>query len=763
MENKRKILIVDDCLEDRQAYCRYLSQDEKYNYVFAEQENGEEGLEACQQIEPDIILLDYMLPDMDGLEFLQELKEYCNDSKPPVVMLTGEGSERVAVQAMKYGVEDYLVKGDTTAETLRLAVRNVVEKAILRQELEASKQRFFTSIENMLDCFGIYICIRDNSGKITGFHSEYLNAAASENSLIGLQKQSSFQEKELFEQYCQVVETGVALSTEVLCFSNENNQRNVNQAFDIRISKLEDGLVATWRDITKRKQSEQVLKESQNLIQHIADTTPDIIYLYDLEEKRNIYINHQIKRRLGYLPLAIKKMGKDVLEKLVHPEDLRRLREHHKKCESAKDGEILSFEYRMRDKAGEFHWFSSRDTVFNRASDGKPRQLLGVVREITAQKHSESALRESEARFRHIFESNMLGVMFWKTNGKIVDANTHFLEIIGYSRKDLQAGLIDWDELTPPDWKDVDRKMIEQIKKKRVCNPAEKEYFRKDGSRVPIVLGSSLLENSTNTGVSFVLDITERKQIEKERAQLLISEREARKQAESANSAKDEFVAMVSHDLRSPLNAILGWLEILRRNIDNLETRNQAIEIIERSARTQDILIQDLLDISRIVQGNIELKISPVNLQSIVKEEIDSIYPVAIAKNIQLESELDSTIKTTMGDANRLQQILGNLLSNAIKFTPESGNIKVCLQQVQNIAQIIVSDTGKGISSELLPYIFERFRQGNDIETKQKGLGLGLAIAYHLVRLHNGTIKAESAGEGKGTTFVVSLPLYSEQ
>ncbi|MEM6401108.1 MAG: PAS domain-containing sensor histidine kinase [Cyanobacteria bacterium P01_D01_bin.116] len=317
--------------------------------------------------------------------------------------------------------------------------------------------------------------------------------------------------------------------------------------------------------------------------------------------------------------------------------------------------------------------------------------------------------------------------------------------------------------LTPPDWKDVDRKMIEQIKKKRVCNPVEKEYFRKDGSRVPIVLGSFLLENSTNTGVSFVLDITGRKQIEKERAQLLISEREARKQAEAANSAKDEFVAVVSHDLRSPLNAILGWLEILRRNIDNLEMRNQAIEIIERSARTQDILIQDLLDISRITQNTIELKISPVNLQSIVKEEIDSIYPIAIAKNIQLESEIDSTINTTMGDANRLQQIFGNLLSNAIKFTPESGNIKVCLQQVKNIAQIIVSDTGKGISSELLPYIFERFRQANDIETKQKGLGLGLAIAYHLVKLHNGTIKANSAGEGKGTTFVVSLPLYSEQ
>ena len=763
MQNKLKILIVDDCLEDRQAYCRYLSQDEKYNYIFIEQEYGEDGLEACKQAEPDILLLDYMLPDMDGLEFLQELKADRNGSEPSVVMLTGEGSEKVAVQAMKYGVEDYLVKGDTTAETLRLVVRNVIEKSILQQELEASKQRFFTSVENMLDCFGIYICIRDNSGKIIGFHGEYLNAAANENSLIGLQKQSTLQEKELFEQYCQVVETGIPVSTEVLCFSYENSEKRVSQAFDIRISKLEDGLVATWRDITKRKQSEKILQESQHLIQQIADTTPDILYLYDLKEKRNIYINRHVKRLLGYLPLAIKKMKESFLENLIHPDDLQGLKEHHEKFESANDGEILSFEYRMRDKKGEYHWFSSRDTVFSRLNDGKPRQLLGVVREITTQKQSESALKKSEAHFRHIFESNMLGVMFWESDGEIVDANTRFLEIIGYSREDLQAGLIHWDELTPPEWEDVDRQLIEQIKRNRVCNPVEKEYFRKDGSRVPIVLGGSLLENSTKTGVSFVLDITERKQIEKERAQLLVSEREARKQAEAANLAKDEFVAMVSHDLRSPLNAVLGWLEILRRNIDDLETRNQAIEIIERSAKTQDILIQDLLDISRIVQGTIELKISPVNLQSIIKGMIDSVYPIAIAKNIQLESEIDSTISTTMGDANRLGQVFGNLLSNAIKFTPESGNIKVCLQQVENIAQITVKDTGKGISRELLPYIFERFHQGKDIETKQKGLGLGLAIARHLVKLHNGTIKAESAGEGEGATFIVSLPLYSYQ
>ncbi|WP_414623976.1 PAS domain S-box protein [Calothrix sp. CCY 0018] len=759
MQNQRTILIIDDCLEDRHTYRRYLQKDEKYNYTFLEKQNGEEALEACKQVQPDVILLDYMLPDMDGLEFLQELKPYCNSSKPPVVMLTGKGSEKVAVQAMKYGVEDYLVKADTTPETLRLAVRNVMEKTVLQQELNASKRRFFASVENMLDCFGVYICISDDFGNITGFHGEYLNAAGCENKLIGLEKFGNELERELFEQYCQVVETGKPLSREVLCFTNNNNEQILSKAYDIRISKLEDGFVATWRDITKRKQSEQALQQSQRLIQQIADTTPDILYLFDLKEQRNIYINCQIEQRLGYSPQQIQEMKVDLVKNLIHPDDLQPLKDYHEKFKSVDDGEILSFEYRMRDCQGKLHWFSSRDTVFLRSSDGKPCQLLGVLREITAQKQSEENLRESEACFRRIFESDMLGIMFWETNGKIVDANTRFLEIIGYSREDLQAGLIRWDELTPEEWQNVDREAIEQIRNNQVCHPFEKEYIRKDGSRVPIVLGASLSENNSDIGVSFILDITKRKRIEKERAQLLISEREAREEAEAANQAKDDFVAMVSHDLRSPLNAILGWSQILHKNADNEVTRNRAIEIIERNAKTQDNLIKDLLDISRIVQGKLELQISSVNLQSIVKEAIESAYPIAIAKNIHLESQLDSTINNIMGDANRLQQVLSNLLSNAIKFTPESGQIKVDLLHIRNTAQITVSDTGKGISSELLPYIFERFRQGNDNETKQKGLGLGLAIAHHLVELHNGTIIAESAGEGKGATFIVHFPL----
>ncbi|MEA5599017.1 PAS domain S-box protein [Rivularia sp. UHCC 0363] len=759
MQYQYTVLIIDDCLEDRNTYRRYLEVDEKYIYTFLETEYGENGLELCLSTQPDAILLDYMLPDMDGLEFLQELKDCCHGSIPPVVMLTGGGSEAIAVQAMKYGVKDYLVKGDTTAEILRLTVRNTIEKNFLQQELEANKRRFFASVENMLDCFGIYVCIRDDLGKIAKFSSQYLNTAAGENNLIGLQESGTKQEHELFEQYCQVVETGEPLSREVLCFIQNDNEQVLSKAYDIRISKLEDGFVATWRDITQRKQSEQALQESQHLIQQIADTTPDILYLFDLKEKRNIYINRQVTKRLGYFPEQIQEMGVDLVLDLIHPDDLKRLKNHYQQLKSVNDGEILQFEYRMRHHKGEWHWFSSRDTVFTRTEDAQPRQILGVVREITSQKQSEQALRKSEARFRRIFESNMLGIMFWETNGKIADANTRFLEIIGYSRSDLQAGAIRWDNLTPPEWEEVDQEAIEQIRINQVCHPFEKEYLRKDGSRVPILLGASLLEDSGKMGVSFILDITKRKHIEKERTRLLISEREAREQAEAANRAKDEFVSMVSHDLRSPLNAILGWSRILQKNGDNEVMRNRALEIIERNALAQDALIKDLLDVSRMVQGRLELQIDAVKLQSIVTQAIESALPVAIAKNICLEYQLDSRIESILGDANRLQQILGNLLSNAIKFTPELGKIKVCLQQVENTAQIIVSDTGKGIPQELLPLIFERFRQGNDNQNKQKGLGLGLAIALHLVKLHGGTISVESPGEGEGTTFIVNLPL----
>jgi len=230
-------------------------------------------------------------------------------------------------------------------------------------------------------------------------------------------------------------------------------------------------------------------------------------------------------------------------------------------------------------------------------------------------------------------------------------------------------------------------------------------------------------------------------------------------EARHANRAKDEFLAVVSHELRTPLNSILGWAEMLiDRRLDEATT-TKALEVIQRNARLQNKLIDDILDISRIIQNKIHLEMHPVHLVPIIHTTIETVRSQAEAKQITLDLRLDPTVGQVEGDAERLQQIVWNLLSNAIKFTPAGGQVTIELQQIQSVAQITIQDTGQGIHAEFLPYVFDRFRQGNEVTTRaQHGLGLGLAIVRHLVEMHGGSIYATSQGEGQGATFIVQLP-----
>ena len=287
--------------------------------------------------------------------------------------------------------------------------------------------------------------------------------------------------------------------------------------------------------------------------------------------------------------------------------------------------------------------------------------------------------------------------------------------------------------------------------------------------------------------VGVATDITDRKRIEQEQARLLESEQAARTAAETANRVKDEFLATLSHELRSPLNAILGWSQLLRaRKLDEATTAN-ALETIERNAKLQAQLIEDLLDISRIIRGKLRLNIAPLNLKDPIEAAIATMRPAAEAKAIQLQTWLDSDTGVIAGDASRLQQIFWNLLSNAIKFTPAGGHVEVRLEPVKDeptgdsnpqqheiedgisahskpsYAQVIVSDNGQGISPEFLPYVFDSFRQADASTTrKHNGLGLGLAIVHRLVELHGGTISVASAGTGQGATFTLRLPIRRE-
>ena len=264
--------------------------------------------------------------------------------------------------------------------------------------------------------------------------------------------------------------------------------------------------------------------------------------------------------------------------------------------------------------------------------------------------------------------------------------------------------------------------------------------------------------NAPNLERSIRYSIQER-QSQEERIRLA-REQAAREQAEAANRAKDEFLAVLSHELRTPLNAMLGWVRLLKTNRDSDEIFSKAVESIERSALTQTKFVEDLLDVTRIANGNIRLTKRPFTLNQIVQASVDGIRPTADAKSITLIYNADQTDIAVFADPERIQQIVNNLMSNAVKFTDEGGEISVTLDSSGDEARLVVRDNGQGIAPEFLPRVFERYKQANNSTTNRKGgLGLGLAIVKHLTELHGGSIRAESDGEGKGSTFIVHLPL----
>ena len=777
----RTILIIDDSLEDREAYRRYLQQDSRYTYTILEEEYGEQGLELCSRVKPDAILLDFLLPDIDGLEFLSELKTQTGKNKLPVVMLTGQGNEAVAVAAMKSGVQDYLVKGGMTPENLRLAIHNTLEREQLKRQLEAKEERLQlleSVVVNTNDAVIVTTTLIDDPEpsilyvnqaftRMTGYSAQevlgqsprFLQGPKTDRAtldrirsalstrqpiqvelinyrkdgsefwveigitpvadatgkyihFVGIQRditerklasealrQSEQKYRLLAEatpqfvwtaqpdgaiEYCNRYwydHTGLTEAqtlgwewTSVLhpedreqALANCRRAQVIGEGYEIeyrfkravdesyrwhlgRVTPLynEQGQLAKWMgigiDIHDRKQAEEQLRQSQRFIQRIAETSPNILYLYDLGEQHYVYLNRRLTEILGNTQLAKREMKRTVLQRLMHPDDFIRWREYMKNLSSAREDSIFEFEYRIKDMNGAWHWFYSRDTVFTRTAEGLPQQLLGIAQDITARKQSEA-----------------------------------------------------------------------------------------------------------------------------ERAQLLAQEQAARSAAvneaarsEAANRAKDEFLAMVSHELRNPLNAILAYAQLLQTRQLNEPTFVRALETIERNAKLQAKLINDLLDISRITSGTLRLNRQPVELAVVIESVMDTLRLAAQAKAIKIESRIEPLFGYVLGDEERLQQVIGNLLSNAIKFTPEGGCIQIRLKYLNPHAQVQISDSGQGICAEFLPYVFEPFRQATRTG-KQGGLGLGLAIVRHLVELHGGAIAAASLGEGQGATFTIELPLVDDE
>jgi PAS domain S-box-containing protein len=377
-------------------------------------------------------------------------------------------------------------------------------------------------------------------------------------------------------------------------------------------------------------------------------------------------------------------------------------------------------------------------------------------RDITERKQAE----EAKAHLAAIVESSEDAVISKDLNGIIMSWNRGAQRLFGYTAQEAIGQPVTM--LMPPERFDEEGGILQRIRRGESIEHYETVRRRKDGTLVEISLTVSPMTDANGKiiGASKIArDITERRQAEVERERLLASERDALEKAEREARMKDEFLAILSHELRTPLNAIFGWANILRTS-DNPVEIAEGLEVIERNARAQTKIIEDLLDMSRIISGKVRLDVQRVELLSVINSAIESAKPMAAAKQIRLTSVLDPLAGPVSGDPARLQQILWNLLTNALKFTPKGGRVHVVLERVNSHLEISVHDTGSGIAPDFLPYVFDRFRQADASTTReQRGLGLGLAIVKNLAELHGGSVRAKSQGPNKGSTFTIALPM----
>jgi PAS domain S-box-containing protein len=321
--------------------------------------------------------------------------------------------------------------------------------------------------------------------------------------------------------------------------------------------------------------------------------------------------------------------------------------------------------------------------------------------------------------------------------------------------------------LIPPDRKDEESKIIARLQKGERVDHFETIRLRKDGTLFPVSLTISPVRDRHGAivGASKIArDITVLKQISAEREEILESERAARAQAETANRMKDEFLTTVSHELRTPLNAIVAWTQVLKESDGATKDILDGLEIVERNAHMQAQLIDDLLDLGRIVAGKLPLDIQRTDVTAVINDAVASVQAAAENKNIRIKSALSTSPAAILGDKKRIQQVVWNLLANAIKFTPKNGSVTITLSRINSHLDIAVSDNGQGIAPEFLPHVFERFRQADASTTRQHGgLGIGLSLVKQLVEMHGGTVHAASPGKGKGSTFTVSLPVTASR
>lgn len=506
------------------------------------------------------------------------------------------------------------------------------------------------------------------------------------------------------------------------------------------------------RDISDRKRAQEILMQQQEQLRLFVKHAPAGVAMFDQKMR---YMAVSDRWLTSYKLDDQNFVGRSHYD--VFPEMPKRWKEIHQRClagavEACEEDLFVRADGSQQWIRWEIHpWRNSRNEIGG---------IIVFSEDITDRKQAEADLRDSEERYRVLADAIPQFVFVTTTEGQNEYVNRQFCEYTGLTFKQMLGS--GWLTIIHPDDRDHARERWMASVESGEFYEIEYRFRRFDGT-YRWFLGQGIpLKNEQGQVTRWFgtcTDIDQQKQIEVERLQLLKQEQAAREAAERANRIKDEFLAVISHELRTPLNPILGWSKLLHGGRLNAAKTSEALATISRNAQLQAQLIDDLLDISRIIRGKLTLNPAPVSLASVIWAAINTVRLSAEAKRIEITAQLEPNIRQVYSDAGRLQQVVWNLLSNAVKFTPSEGRVEVRLMQVNDYAQLQVIDTGKGINPEFLPYVFEHFRQEDGATTRKfGGLGLGLAIARQIVELHGGTVMVESGGENQGATFTVRLP-----
>src|SRR5215813_4344677 len=556
-------------------------------------------------------------------------------------------------------------------------------------------------------------------------------------------------EEHWFELYGRIALTG-----EPMRFEKPAEQ--LHRLYDVyawRVGEPAERKVAVlFNDITERKRAEEALRESELRFRTMVSAVPNLTFESDTGGV-NTFVNDQW---CAYTGMTAEETAGIGFARAIHPDDAESVIARW--FAAVRLGMPFESRHRIRAAEGSYRWFLAR-ALPGRDAEGRIVRWAGSLMDIDDLVRAEESLRESKERLAGIVSSAMDAIITVDEDQRVVLFNEAAERMFGCPAAEALGQPL--DRFIPERFRGAHTELVRRFGETGGMSRAMKSLtaLRADGAEFPIEAAISKIEVGGRKLYTLIYrDITERKQAEAEREQLA-REQVARAAAEAANRSKDEFLALVSHELRSPLNAILGYTRMLRSGPSDREAINKVTAVVERNAKAQLRIIEDLLDSARIVTGKLRIEPGPVDLAPALEAALDTVRSAAEAKGVKLIANFGPAPEQMLGDATRLQQVVWNLLTNAVKFTPEGGRVELRMERIDRHIRITVTDTGKGIEPEFLPFIFDRFRQADPSSARlYGGLGLGLSLVKYLVELHGGVITAASEGLGRGATFTVTLP-----